>query len=129
MDVIAHQIINEKHVKLHWDFMEETCRTFGAKLLDKNKTSIHLEKNIVALRHNKGTPLKDFDFTNINTILIGCDDDKDDSWMDDYQSVRIETPVDYYLWSGVALGIVLYEIYNRQSIQLKIKHQHLQELD
>lgn len=110
MEVIAHRIINEKHKKLHWDFLEETCKSFDTKLLDKDKTEIHSEKQkIIALRHDKGIPLNDFDFTNINTILIGCDDHKNDEWTNDYQAVRIETPVDYFLWSGVALGIFLYQ--------------------
>lgn len=109
MEVIAHKIINEKHKKIHWDFLKETCKSFAVTLIDKeDKKSPRPDKNIIALRHNTGIPLSSINLAEINTILLGGDDSGSDTWMEDYQAVRIETPVNYFLWSGVALGIFLY---------------------
>ena len=109
MEVIAHKIKNPQHSKLHWDFIEETCRSFNAALSDKELITLPSPKrNIVALRHDKGVFLNEFDFSGINTILVGCDDSGTDDWMDGYQAVNIRTPNNYFLWSGVALGIALY---------------------
>lgn len=111
MEVIAHKIKNPKHKELHWDFIEETCRSFNATI--HNKESIKLpepKSNIIALRHDKGAALSELDLTQVDTILVGCDDSKNDDWLEPYQAVRIVTPNSYFLWSAVALGIALYKI-------------------
>jgi len=109
MEVIAHKMTNPKHSKLHWDFIEETCRSFNATLSEKESKKLpEPNSNIIALRHDKGVILDSLDFSGIDTILVGCDDSGNDDWMEQYQAVRIPTPNQYFLWSGVALGIVLY---------------------
>jgi len=110
MEVIAHKIKNPKHSQLHWDFIEETCRSFNANLNEtQSKKLPDPNSNIIALRHDKGILLDGLDFSEIDTILVGCDDSGNDDWMEEYQAVRIPTPNNYFLWSGVALGIVLYK--------------------
>ena len=108
MEVIAHKIKNQEHSKLHWDFIEETCRSFNAQVRDPAKLP-NPGTNIIALRHDKGISLNNFDLSTVDTILVGCDDSGNDDWLDPYQSVNIPTQNPYYLWSGVALGIVLYQ--------------------
>ena len=118
MDVIACPIKNPNNKKLHWDFLRETCKSFNAELKDSSTIILpEPEKNIICLRHDKGIALHDFDLTQINTIIVGCDDDKNDDWMASYQAVRIVTPNNHFLWSGVALGIALYSAHHNMHNQ------------
>lgn len=117
MDVIAAKIKNPKNRELHWDFIRETCISFGVDLYEKDQVILPQPKNtIVTLSHETGIALPDFDFNGINTILVGCDDSSND-WMTGFRSVRVPTPVNYFLWSGVALGIALYARYQLSSAQ------------
>jgi len=112
MIVVAQKIINPDHSIVHWDLMTETCRSFESTLINKdNHKQSHLKNIIVALRHDKGAYLEDIDTTNIGTVLVGCDDSDNNDWLDAGVAVRIRTPVDYYLWSGVALGIFLHHLH------------------
>lgn len=116
MEVIAHKISSPKHSELHWDFIEETCRSFNATLNDKESIKLPEQKsNIIALRHDKGASICELDLSGIDTILVGCDDSGNDNWLEPYRAVRIVTPNSYFLWSAVALGIALYR-FNQQSL-------------
>lgn len=122
MKVIAHRINEPKHNGLHWDFMKETCKSFNVPLEDKAQIILpKVSQKVVCLRHDRGACLNEYDFAYISSILVGCDDSGDDNWMDGYDSVRIHTPSNYFLWSGVALGITLYHIHNSTNI-LKLQH-------
>ena len=110
MQVIASKIQNKKLSVLHWDFIEETCRSFNAICKDKDKIVLPMpNKTIIALSHLAELTIEDIDLTNINIILVGCDDSGNDDWMEGYSQVKIATPNPYFLWSGVALGVVLYQ--------------------
>lgn len=111
MIVISPKMDNKKHRDLHWDFLDETCRSFGATLHNIDKLAqIPKDNIIVALRHDKGALLGCLDLPSPDIVLVGCDDNTQDDWMNGHIDVQIETPKTYYLWSGVALGIFLYEI-------------------
>lgn len=118
MIVIAHKINKEKNRRLHWDFMRETCKSFDATLLSKDDVTLPDSGiNVVALMHDRGMLLDEISsdqLIKIDTVLIGCDDNHN-NWMIPYRAVRIQTPVDYDLWSGVALGVFLYQ-YNLEKI-------------
>lgn len=117
MDIIVGGIHNNIHKDLHRDFLVETCRSFNVDLFDKNKK--YPEGNIIALRHDKGEHLHEVELGDIDTVLIGCDDSGEDGWMEEYRSIKIATPVNYFLWSGVALGIFLYHVH------INLKNNHL----
>jgi len=108
MEVIVAPIKNLENKKLHWDFISETCKSFNAECVPLKLESLPPPNNsVIALTHNGLGGLKDTNISKITTVLVGCDDDCND-WMSPYKSVRIQTPNNYYLWSGVALGIFLY---------------------
>lgn len=83
MEVIAAKIQKEKHQPLHYDFIEETCRSFNAILKNTNELP-KPSARVIALRHDKGMDLETLDFSGVDTVLVGCDDSGNDDWMDEY---------------------------------------------
>jgi len=110
MIVIAAKTKNQDCQKQHWDFLEETCRSFGASLHDIDQPFQPFPAGTpVSLCHDRGQSLSGFEWPENPVILIGCDDSHEhDEWLNAGIQVRIETPVDYFLWSPVAAGIALY---------------------
>jgi len=112
MVVLSARICKDKYKQLHWDFIEETCRSFNAKVLSKDDIELPIPNiGVIALNHATGDYMQDLDLSEVHTVLVGCDDDRDDDWMAPYRQVRISSPVNYYLWSGVALGIFLHHLH------------------
>lgn len=110
MKIIAERIQNRMYRELHWDFIRETALSFNATLFESNNGGLMSpQKGVVALRHDKGVSIESFDLSQVHTLLVGSDDSGEDEWMEGYKSIRIPTPNNHFLWSGVALGIFLYE--------------------
>jgi len=109
MIIISERIRRKEHSKIHWDLIEETCRSFNVSVIERTNAIIPHNGNVIALRHDKGVSIEDYDITKVEMVLVGSDDSGDDKWLDGYTSIRIPTPNSYFLWSGVALGIFLYQ--------------------
>lgn len=99
---------NPKLVQHIDDQIRETCKSFGAVVVDRDPNP---GETVVYLSAEGGDDLGVVDLTGDIYLMVGCDDDqrKDDP-PPVALSVKIKTPVDYYLWSPVALGILLFSI-------------------
>ena len=104
MKVVFKEPKNKSLIKIHNDLMVETCKSFGVNIAETP------QGNTVILSEEGEFELCDYpDLEGIDCVIVGCDDDFESDNTQGFDSVRIETPVDYFLWSGVALGIFLYE--------------------
>ena len=116
MIVMAHKTKNIKNRYLHWEMMRETCQSFGAVLWDITNNDVPNGK-IVSLRHDHGIPVSEYIWPKNNNIIlmVGCDDSNQNDYLGFGEAIKIPTPVDYFLWSVVALGIVLYDYESKKN--------------
>lgn len=102
--VFAYPPKNAEIVSIHRDLIQETCDSFGVKL-----TREIPKGTLVYISQNGGTRLQDAILPDDAILIIGCDDNQSvDIIPKEAMSIRVDTPSDYFLWSGVALGIVLH---------------------
>ena len=100
---------NKKLLALHGDLMAETCKSFGAAVAGKPTG------NVVVLSREGEFELSEYPgLKEVDCVVVGCDDDFESDDLREFVSIRIETPVNYFLWSGVALGIFLHEYHKFQ---------------
>ena len=118
MRVVFKKPKNEDLIEIHNDLIVETCRSFGTTIADKPKG------NTVILSKGGGVDLSSYSISKlvqIECIMIGCDDNFEPDEIQGLDSIRIETPVDYFLWSGVALGIFLHHLHISSQRKIGLK--------
>lgn len=111
--------------QLYFDFCRETCKSFGAECFfimrsEQHKQMINFsgahvaeilpldDKTIYLEATEESELISDVDFSQYENIIVGADD-FDLTIPERVKRARIDTGVNYPLWSAVAAGIVLHE--------------------